>query len=242
MALRVVFLLFTVQFFALLVPIKVFGFALPVEMDGEGKKNVVEVLGFGTLMKFHSNPYPLGGYQGLELSIGQEAVSSGRLAQAGSEESSAGYFTYTNFSVGKGFYSNFDVFFNFAPFGQKIQSQIFGLLLRWNFFDRSNFRLSAVLHGNGVNVQNQYFSDSSGLDLVASSTFRQFDYYVGFGETTVNATFAGSLLAVGENTREKRSAYRHFIGLNYQWQSYFATAEYHRVVENTYSFKLGYRF
>ncbi len=221
---------------------KVWGFVLPTQLNQEGKLKVVDILSFGTLTKLNSNPYPLGGYSGLEIGFSQEAIASSKLSQLGAEDSSSGYFTYANLSIGKGFYSNWDIFLSFAPFGQGIQSQIYGLMFRWCFWNSPVYRFSAVLHANGTNIQNKYFSEGSGFDLVSSATWRDFDAYLGLGPASVSATFSNALLAPGEDARIARGALRHYYGVSYRWDEYFFALESHTVREKVYSLKLGLRF
>lgn len=216
-------------------------FVLPTGLNQEGKSLVVDVLGFGTLSKVNSNPHPLGGYTGVEWGLSQESISSSKLGTLGEDPSSAGYFNSSHLTFGKGFYSNWDIFLSFAPFGQQIQSQLYGGMLRWCFWNTPLYRFSITFHGNGANIQNKFFSEGSGMDLISAITWKNFDFYVGGGPSTVAARFAPALLAPNQNAYLTATTMRTFAGLTYEWDKYFVAMEYHRIRESTYALKLGFR-
>ena len=217
-------------------------FVLPSNLDRDGKSLVVDALGFGTLAKVNSNPHPLGGSTGVELGLSQESISSSKLGTIGEDPgASSDYFNSSYITFGKGFYNNWDVFLGFAPFGQQIQSQLYGGLLRWCFWNKPLYRFSLTFHGSGTNIQNKFFSEGSGMDLVSAVTWRNFDFYLGAGPATVSARFSPTILVSTENLYSSSSTVRTFTGITYEWGKYFIATEYHRVRESTYALKLGFR-
>ncbi len=226
-------------------------FTLPRGMDSDDRKVTMQILGFGTATKFSSNPFPLGGWSGVEVSVNQEMVPVEKLKDLGANPGSHGNLSYTQISLGKGFYQDFDGFFSFTLPRQQSEAQNYSGLLRWAFYDldAKRYLATATVHGQGLNVANLFTSESFGYDLILSRIDSWWSVYVGAGWVQVKTRFIGNpanvnegLTSSGQTVIESEEHARTFLGIQGQYQNYFAVAEVQRVYENAYSFKLGYRY
>src|SRR5580698_4315643 len=101
--------------------------------DGE-QELVLQILGFGSAFRPVDNPYPLGGYSGVELGLAFENISTGDIGYFGQKASVTTNFTYPRLTMGKGLFSNVDVFFSFMPYNESTSIGIYSGALRWGFF------------------------------------------------------------------------------------------------------------
>ena len=228
-----------------------FGFQLPKGMTADERKVAMQVLGFGTTAKFSSNPFPLGGWSGVEFSIQQEVVPVDRLSTLGSAKGSNGDLAYTQLSFGKGFYKDFDAFISFTLPRQRSEIQNYSGLLRWMVydFDSGKYLASVDMHGHGSNISNLFSSDSFGYDLVVSKVEAWWGLYLGAGWLQVKTKFIGNktdfaqgMTSNGQTVVDSEDRARYFTGFNLRYQNYFAVAEIQRVYDTAYSIKLGYRY
>lgn len=231
--------------------LQVFAFTLPRGMSSDDRKVTMQILGFGTTTKFSSNPFPLGGWSGVEISVNQEFVPVEKLRDLGANPGTKGNLTYTQLSLGKGFYKDFDGFVSFTLPRQQSEAQNYSGLLRWAFYDldAQRYLATAAVHGQGLNVANLFTSESFGYDLILSRVDSWWSIYAGAGWVQVKTRFIGNpaninegLTANGQTVIESEDHARTFVGLQTRYQNYFAVAEIQRVYENAYSLKIGYRY
>lgn len=250
---RVIFPIIPVCFFLVLAGFLnvVFAFNLPKGMTSDERKITMQTLGFGTTAKFASNPFPLGGWSGVEISLNQEFISVEKLKNLGAVKGSSGDLSYTQLSFGKGFYNDFDGFISFTLPRQQSEVQNYAGLLRWAFFDLDSrmYIASMDLHGQGLNIANLFISDSFGYDLVFSRVSSWWSCYGGAGWLQIKTKFIGNntqfnegLTSNGQTISESEDHARYFAGVHARYQNYFSVLEVQRVYDNTYSLKIGYRY
>lgn len=226
-------------------------YSLPKGMSAEDRKIVTQVLGFGSTAKFASNPYPLGGWNGVEMAVTQEFISVEKLKDLGVNGSSQGSLSYTQFSFGKGFYENFDGYFSFTLPRQQSEMQNYSGLLRTVVYDFEDKKYMATvdINGQGSNMGNLFSSDSFGYDLVLSQVNSWWGYYGGIGWLSIKTRFIGNpitasqgLTSNGQTIVDSAEHMRYFAGLMGHYEKYFALMEVQTVYENTWTVKMGYRF
>lgn len=94
---------------------------------------------FGSASKVLDNPYPLGGYTGIEFGLASEFIPVEDLASLGSKTTDKGEYNYYTLTLGKGLYYNVDMHAYFTPFGQAEKMQSYGAQIRWGFYEASFF-------------------------------------------------------------------------------------------------------
>ena len=67
---------------------------LPKQLDREDQSRALEILGFGSTAKTLDNPYPLGGYSGVEIGISSEFIPVDDLATLGDGNGDDGEYNF----------------------------------------------------------------------------------------------------------------------------------------------------
>ena len=98
---------------------------IPKGLTKSDRTEMVRILGLNSATKILSNPYPLGGYSGLEVGYSLEFVNVRDMRRLGCAPGSLGCLNtnlpeetewrYSRLTVGKGLYSDVDAFFSFMP-------------------------------------------------------------------------------------------------------------------------------
>jgi len=220
---------------------------IPKNMDKGDRKAVVEMLGLSSSMKLLGDPYPLGGYSGVEVGIASEVIATEELSRLGNKAPSSNETNYSLLTLGKGLYNNLDIFVQFTPFSQKEDLTNFGGMLRWGFYQAEYMpaHLSLVAYANSMSYQNKITCSSLGYDLVAGFSVEDVTLYTGFGLVKSQATFIGGADGVtdsGITEREDTQQAHYLAGLSLKFSKIFFAAQLDRYTEATYSAKLGYRF
>lgn len=221
---------------------------IPNQLNYSDRKNLAEILGYGSLVKIIADPYPLGGYSGFEVSLSQEYISTDEIARAGSGTSvEQSQTSYLQFNFGKGLYNNIDVFFNFTPLGQSEKIAIAGGQVRYLFYQAPYFpaHLSLNFFVNHARFNGQIVSQANGMDILAGFNAEDFSFYMGSGLTNVTVEFLGGANGLTDDLKDHRIELfkpRFFAGFSTKFSNFFLAAELDRVVYPTYSGKLGFRF
>lgn len=227
---------------------------LPKGLDHESRVEVVRLVGLGTSSKLLTNPFPLGGYPGLEVGISLELVNTADLSRLGAgTQRDEREFRYPRISFGKGLYNNLDVFFHFIPFSEDSQISEYGGMFRWSFYQAKflPINLSLLLHGSVLNMNDSLSTQTLGSELVAGISVNSFSLYFGGGFLTSTAEFVaqgsdGIVISsdppnrrgvVDELVRETHSV----VGITLHVSDYFLAAQIDRYREPVYSIKLGLR-
>ncbi|MCB0362829.1 MAG: hypothetical protein KDD35_08905 [Bdellovibrionales bacterium] len=223
-------------------------------MDHESRVEVVRLVGLGSSSKVLSNPFPLGGYPGLEIAMSLELVNVADLSRLGlGTDKDEREFRYPRISVGKGLYNNIDMFFHFVPFSDDSQMSEYGGLVRWSFYQAPflPINLSLVIHGSILNMNDALATQTLGSDLIAGISVNNFSLYFGGGFLTSSAEFTaqgpdslvssteviGRYGTLNELVRENHS----IVGISLHLFNYFLAAEIDRYREPVYSLKIGLR-
>jgi hypothetical protein len=224
----------------------------PSGLSSKDRQSIMQILGFGSATKVLSNPYPLGGYLGIEVGFTSDVIETSQISNLGNKAKSKDQVSFTSLSFGKGLYQNVDIFLQFTPFTESDAITAFGGHLRYGFFEASYLpiHLSLVLHGNSVNFQNQFVSDCFGSALIGGISVKDVTLYVGLGFATTYGNFIGlggtdsqgNLINSNESVKESIFGFHRLAGLHINFSDLFMALQIDRYVEPTYSAKLGLRF
>jgi hypothetical protein len=208
---------------------------------------VLGILGFGSQMKMLSSPVPLGGKQGFEFGISSEYIPVEDLGGLGAKSNAKGEYNYMNLSVGKGLPYNVDTYFQFTPLPQSEGVFGYGAQLRWGFYEFRRFPavMSMVFHGSGTNFSNLLSVRTTGADLVMTVAMDEAALYFGAGTIRTIGTFMGGASGItvdGKTAEEDLLDVHTVFGLSLAFDRVFLALEVDRVVQSSYSARLGYRF
>jgi hypothetical protein len=241
------------------------GLTIPKGLDRNDRDVVTRTLGLTTGSKLLTNPYPLGGYSGLEVGISMEFIDTEALNRLGCEPGSAGCaneerpsnqeLSYPRITVGKGLYHDIDVFMHFVPPFQDLNLSDFGLQVRWSFFQAKFLPLSVAVnaHANQINVDNKFISQNFGALVTAGVNVNDFSIYFGNGFISAESQFTcgdtgdGTIDSANDcnesNILENRQYGTHsLVGLSIEFFDMFAAAQIDRYRDPVFSAKLGIRF
>jgi hypothetical protein len=220
---------------------------LPKNLDAADRERALEILGYGSSAKILGDPYPLGGYPGVEIGLSTEFISMEDLAALGSKSDDKGDFNFYTLTIGKGLYYNVDVLLYFSPPVQSESFQNYGAQLRWGFYEFSFFplTLSTVLSGGGANFSNLINVYNMSLDLIGTVNIDNVALYFGGGRARSDGTFIGGANGITDNGETARLGIVHdhtVFGVNISLAKVFVALEIDRYADTTYAGKLGYRF
>lgn len=221
--------------------------SLPRNLNESDRIRALEVLGYGSAPKTLNNPYPLGGYKGIEVGLSSEFIPIEDLASLGNKTTEKGELNYYTLSFGKGLYHNVDTFMYFTPFLQDEKVQTYGGQLRWGFYETAffPFSLTTNLFVGGANFSNLINVTTVGFDLIATVAMDNVAIYFGTGRVRASGQFIGGSDGI-TNTQETEShdinENHSVFGLNLDISKVFLAFEIDRYTDSSYSGKLGYRF
>lgn len=221
--------------------------SFPKNLNASERETALSILGFGTAAKLLSSPYPLGGFQGVEVGLTSEYIPLADLAGLGSKSSAKTDLNYFNVTLGKGLFYNIDLFMHFIPRPQDESLSGFGGQLRWGFYETKFMpaALSVVIHGSATNFANVLGAETSGLDLVASVNMRDVSLFFGTGQARSVGTFIGGTEGVTDTgNAESSDVYspHTMFGISIRMANVFLALEVDRYTQSTYAGKLGLRF
>lgn len=240
---------------------------IPRRLSRADRDAVIHMLGFGTAQKYLTNPYPLGGYPGLEVGVSYEtiniedlsklgcAVSGGSCPDPGNPTQSD--FRYPRLSLGKGIYNDVDIFLDFLPPLPGTRITAFGGFFRWGFYQGEivPFNLAATVHATRISIQDQITNQTYGFDLMIGLNINNFSIYFGSGMGYAEAKFTGGdsgygvidpadpNLNINTNTLTQQARSQHTVfGATFHFSDYFIAAQMDRYRDPVYSAKFGVRF
>jgi hypothetical protein len=111
---------------------------IPKNLNSVERRKALEILGFSSSSKLLGNPYPLGGFAGVEIGYTSEIISTGELASLGTKPKTQSETSFSTLTLGKGLYNNLDIFLQFSPFSQDEAISSFGGQLRVGDFTKPN--------------------------------------------------------------------------------------------------------
>ncbi len=218
---------------------------VPINLSQVDRIDTLRILGLGTSSKILSEPYPLGGYTGLELGASIEFLDLSDLSSLGAtlpDEDRQENTTYPKLSLGKGLYNNVDMFFNFTPYSKNSGLSQYGGMLRWGFYQSPYVPtcLSILVHGNATNISQNIFTQSFGLDLVAGFTLNHLSVYFGGGQIESRGKFIGVNSGNYIET-EHTSSIHTLMGAILTLNKVFMAVELDRYSDSMISAKIGMR-
>lgn len=220
---------------------------IPRNLNHPDRVRALEILGFGSAAKILDNPYPLGGYTGIEMGVTSEFIPLEDLSGLGNGTNDRGELNYYTLTFGKGLFYNIDTLVYFTPFVQSEKVSNFGAQIRWGFYEASFFPIafSTILYGGGVNYSNLINATTIGLDLVATVTMDNVALYFGGGKIRAIGQFIGGVDGVTDSgtTEQEDILDSHVVfGINVDIQKFFVALEIDRYADSMYSGKVGLRF
>lgn len=222
------------------------GFSLPIGLDQSERREIVRTLGFGSSYRSIAEPYPLGGYQGIDIGVSYETIPIGHFGSYGTSPSSVGHekdLVLSRLTVGKGLFNNVDVYLSILPLRQATTMSGYGGLIRWNFYEAPLLPLtvSAIVHVSTQNIDNQISTQSQGLDILSGLTFDMFSVYLGVGHLTALGEFTPSSVG-GVVQSERVSIIRTYIGGTFKIGPGFIGAQLDQTHLPMWGLRAGLRF
>lgn len=239
---------------------------IPRNLSANDRDTVTRTLGLTTSSKLLTNPYPLGGYSGVEIGVSLEFIDTEALNRLGCEPGTSGCpntetptnreFTFPRVTVGKGLYHDLDVFMHFAPPVEAIDLSDFGFQVRWSFYKAKFLPLSLAInaHANQLNVDNKFTNQNYGAMLSAGVNVNDFALYFGTGFVSAESQFTcgtsgdavvddSDSVCTGRGVVENNQYGSHsVVGLSFEFLDMFAAAQIDRYRDPVFSGKLGVRF
>jgi len=221
---------------------------LPTNLNFSERDRITEILGLGNSTKLTTNPYPLGGYSGVEVSYGMERINTEDISQMGDTSSTQKDLSYSRLSVGKGIYNNIDIFVHFIPYSENIGYFEYGGMIRWGFFQAAFIPASfaIILHANSSNFGNVLFTQSRGIELLSGLNVGNLSLYIGIGQVSATGLFSKTIASPENGTstdqRSNISSIHTFAGGAFEFEPYFFAVQVDQYTQATYSGKLGLRF
>ena len=220
---------------------------IPKNLTQADRSKIVEIIGLGSTPKLLSDPYPLGGYKGLELGIGSEVLTTSEIGRLGSKASTAAEISYSILRIGKGLYNDIDIFLQFMPQTQSDELANFGGHLRWGIYQAEYvpFHLSLVVSLNSMNFGNLITTNAQAADFVGSFNVYDVTLYAGAGSARASAIFIGGTDGVTDTgqTELQNSTSSHFLaGIHLKFSSVFFAMQMDRYAQSVYSAQIGTRF
>lgn len=221
---------------------------LPTNLNKEDRITALSIVGLGMSGKLLSDPYPMGGYSGLEAGVSIESLQVSDLGRLGSGlRSPQQEASIPKFSIGKGLFNNIDLVLAFTPYQRQDEVSYFGGLIRWGFYQATFLPVSLGLlaHASSLNVANALIATTYGVDLIAGIDVEDVALYAGFGGAQADGTFAGGdthLTASGIQEFEYVNQMHTVIGSSLRFANFLLAFEIDRYTQTVFSGKFGVRF
>jgi hypothetical protein len=226
---------------------------LPKGLNQENREKTLKLIGMGTSSKILTDPYPLGGFPGLEISASVEVLDLSDLKNLGTTTlSTQDSVAYPRITIGKGTFANTDIFVHFTPFDKGLGISEFGGLIRMGVYQATYLpsSLSILVHTNRSTINNTLETSTYGADLIAGFSLEKMSLYFGGGMISSKGRFlvgthalaqANSITDTNESTQESVSSLHSVMGATLRFGKFFVAAEIDRYADTTISAKLGYR-
>lgn len=219
----------------------------PKQLNSDEQKKIVQILGFGFTPGLSTHLIPLGGFDGAEVSLGYQSVTTEQIAQLGSGAEKSSTILMPQLFLSKGLYEDLDVGIAFTPGIQEEDVQMFHMHGRWSFQPNSKipYLLGINVYAAGAQWQNLYQNRVLGADLFLVRYFDQFSLHIGLGRARSISQFTGGtdgITASRNNESIDLFENRLFAGFGYQFGKFLFAAQVFRFTQSTYNFNFGYRF
>lgn len=243
-------------FFSILCP-TLYAVEIPKNLSESDRKEVMRILGAATSTKALSNPYPLGGFSGLEVGMAVEIVNTEDLSRLGDKTSPDPEFRYPRLTLGKGLFYDVDFFLHFIPYSENSDLSEFGGMVRWSFYEAKFLpvNLSLQIHGSHLNFSDSFNNQTVGADIMCGINTNNFALYFGAGQVEAKGEFmVGGTGTDGvvdpsdpdvntttNTVRESITQTHSFVGFSLQFSDLFIAAQIDRYHDIVYSAKVGIR-
>ena len=226
---------------------------LPRQLNADDRKEATRILGFSSSAKILSDPYPLGGYSGVQVGALIEDIPLDDLAGLGTKLASPqGDMQIGGISIAKGVYDNLDLFLQWTPYSNGTQVETWGGMVRWGFYQASFLPLSfsVAVRGTYGSFDNQIATTALGLDLTAGLNVNNIAIFVGIGPQYASGRFVGGSdgsggLPLTDSAMTETASVtglHSMIGLSFEYSWAFFVAELDHYSETVYSGQVGVRF
>jgi hypothetical protein len=210
--------------------------------DGE-QELVLQILGFGTSYRAVNNPYPLGGYSGLEMGFSVENVLTADIGYFGLRSEVTRNMMYPRLHLGKGIFDSIDLFFSFIPYSERTGVGIYSGALRWGFFQATFVPacFSLLLSASNTNINNVFIAQTMGVDLITGVNVDPFSFYVGAGTLYGQGQFDKSITSDNSMKNQTGRSFHTMIGINFAIAELFTALQVDNYSSTTVSVKIGTR-
>jgi hypothetical protein len=221
---------------------------IPTHLSVDDRIKVLEILGPGTSSKILTDPYPLGGFAGLEAGIQMDSIPVSDLSNLGDTVQKQALFNYPTISIGKGVYKDVDFFIHFIPSSVGTGISEYGGILRWGFYQMAYLPVSFALNvsADSANINNQLITKNFEYDLTAGITTQSIYFYAGVGQLQSSGRFSGGtpegITDTGNTEYQKITSMHYLTGVGFRIDNIFLTTQMDYHQQPTYSVKLGFRY
>ncbi len=223
------------------------GIDIPTGLDENDRSETLEILGAGTSTKILTEPYPLGGYSGVEVGVTVESIPTEDLSRLGEQTEDQDTLVYPKLTIGKGLYNNIDGFLNFVPYNESTNISQFGGLVKWSFYQATFMpaSFSLAVFGNDTNIRNKVFVQTAGYALVTGITMKYLSIYFAAGQSYSTGQFVGGTNGItqsGDNEKEDIKRFFFTIGGVLKVDPVFVAIEMSQYTVPVMSGKIGIKF
>lgn len=221
---------------------------IPQGLNSLQREEALKILGFGMSEKIMTDPYPLGGYSGVEVGLSVETIPTQDLGRLGNKlESPQQNVTIPKLTIGKGLYNNVDIFFSFTPYNKQDEISQYGSLVRWTFLQPEKLpaTVSVTTYFNSVNVSNKVKATSLGTDLIAGISVEDVSLFAGYGFLKSYGSFLGGNEGVTSSSDIETAnvgGNHSLVGATIHMANVVITAQLDRYTQTVFSAKLALRF
>ena len=220
---------------------------IPTNLSESDRQQITRILGVGTSSKVLSDPYPLGGFSGVEVGFQMESLPIDELSQLGDKTQRQDRFSYARFSLAKGIYRHIDTYLHFVPFQETTGLTEYGGMVRWGLFQGLDLpaTLSLNFFGNMTNIRDIFIAQNTGVDLVAGLVLTDFSLYLGVGSVWSTGRFIGGSTQLNPSGRTEESSVNSLstqLGFVYHLRPLFLAVQVNNYYIPVVSAKLGARF
>ncbi|MEC9282452.1 MAG: hypothetical protein VX642_07055 [Bdellovibrionota bacterium] len=208
------------------------------------RENITRRAGHSTAMKLLSDPYPLGGYEGLEYGIILESLPTSDFQDYGDGTADGRQLYYPAFNIGKGLYRNFDLFVNFGVYSGDTSVGLYGAMLRWGFYESERIPLVIALnlYVSSSNFNNEVTGDTEGFLVDAGLNFTDAGVYLGVGRVSSKSLYTSDLTDSTSSEKNNATDLHLRLGGVYHFRPLFVALEVNRYTITHFSLKVGYRY
>ncbi len=216
-------------------------FDVPPATSEKDQKTIFSVLGFGIATRELSDPVPLGGKQGFDLSLQTEWIP---ISDLQSEQKALQFFQINSVSMGKGLPYKVDVLMSWSLFNAEDEFSRYAGQIRWGFYEFENFPgiLSMSVSGSGARFGENLDVRTIGWNLLSIVQVHKTSLFFGGGQVRSFGQMQSNLSYTGTTQFSTLDSWRTLFGTNFRIGDFFVLLQVDRVSQFQYSTSVGYRF